>query len=287
MKAVAAAQPIGFGMKHPTAFTLLLLPLLACDPQESPDYEGEPVATVRGSVSLGGESPEAAEAAILWYTSEEECQGPALACGYSFSSTDTETFACVEACGEPACDPDSLDGWAACAEACGGGEIETESEFEGCVNGGVGESVAISVETFPADFELSLYDGPPPETLLRGSDNGPRVAMGVFVALSPEAPSTFDFFADDAPLHTILGGVSSHALIYAMDPVSADSGWGRYLGGSYEPGYHLVRYEVEIDCEDLPGECVIADETRSPEPGGFDVELELEFGPLSELYLPL
>jgi hypothetical protein len=37
-------------------------------------------------------------------------------------------------------------------------------------------------------------------------------------------------------------------LIYAPEPVSAESTWGQHLGGAYAQGYHLVRVEPGNRC---------------------------------------
>lgn len=293
MKAVTAAQDTSdFIMKHPALFSLLILPALACDAQEGPSYPGEPIAEVRGSLVADADAPNEAQAAILWFTSDDaDCSGPTLECSMGFSVPAGEgelALSCAGACEATSCEPDALAVWTECVEACGADiEASADAEFAGCATGGVGEAVALTVDSFPAEFELALFDTPPAEALLRGGDGGPRVAMGVFVALSSEAPAVFDFSDDNETFASVIGGVESHALIYAVDPIPADSGWGQYLGGAYDTGYHLVRYEAEIDCDVFPGECVIEEETRAPEPRGFDVEVELKFAPFHELFLPV
>ena len=277
-------------MKTATMFLLPTLLLFACDPQESPSYQGEPLVQLRGSVVVGDDAPDEAQAAILWYTSDlAECQGPERSCAYSSSSSEggQENFECMEACRDDSvtCSQESLDAWVSCAEACGSIAASAEATgFEGCATGGFGERIDLSVDAFPGAFELSLYDAPSDETLLRGYDHGPRVALGVLVALSPDAPDVLDLLEDESAWQLILGGVTTHALIYAADPIPADSAWGQYLGGAYGTGYHLVRYDADISCEF--GLCAIEAESRSPETQGFDVELELRFAPVEELFLP-
>ena len=278
-------------MKRTASLLLLALPLassLGCDPQESADYPGEPLVAVRGSVTVSSGSATDSQAAILWYASENaECSGPELACDFAAGGASDVDFDCVEACGDPVCDPDAVDAWLTCANACEGVQAFANVAFEGCATGAVGERVALSVESFPSDFELALYDTPPPTTLLQGSDDGPRVAMGVLVALDDSAPEVFDF-DQGTGFNSIVGGVTTHALIYAADPIPADSSWGQYLGGAYDAGYHLVRYEADVQCETFNGveECYYTTATRSPETRGFDVDLELEFAPLDDLFLP-
>lgn len=265
-------------MKTPTLFLLPILLLVACDPQESPSYEGEPVARLRGSVVAVDDAPDQAQAAILWYTSDlQECQGPTLSCGYAIGGSDISAIQCVDACSDPVCTPEAADTWTACVRACGDIEVSTDLEFEGCAAGGVGEAVDLSVDSFPGNFELALYDVPTDDKFLRGQDDGPRVAMGVLVALSSEAPDVFDFLDGDAEFQTILGGVTTHFLIYSADPIPSDSAWGQYLGGAFDVGYHLVRYDADVDCETFGDACSVDDDTeiRSPETQGFDVELEL------------
>ncbi len=280
-------------MNHPLLLSLAaaLLPALGCDAQQPPDYAGEPIAAVRGSVVADGDVPDQATAAILWYTSDDSsCEGPVITeCFMGYGGTEENLdFDCADACVADSCEPNALEAWTECVEACGV-EVEThaESTFGGCATGGVGEAVALSVNEFPASFELALFE-PPPAIAILGSDaEEPRVAIGALVALNDDAPSSFDFTSDDESVYeTIVGAVESHALIYAVDPIPETSLWGQFLGGAYEPGYHLVRYELVVDCEN-EDECIYVGESRSPEPNGFDVDLELRFAPIRELGVPL
>lgn len=277
-------------MKHPASLALPLFLALACDAQESPDYQGEPIVQLQGTVTSNQQATSEATAAVLWYTSNDSsCQGPEYECGFGFAAPDGADFECANACPLPdSCDPAGFDPYIACVESCDGVEAPVaESTFEGCATGGIGESIPLSISEFPGSFELALFDEPPPGTLMRGADDGPRVAFGVLVALSADAPTAFDFESGfDAVVDSVLGGVTSHTLIYAADPIPAESAWGQYLGGAYDVGYHLVRYEADIDCEEFDDGCVVSNEVRSPEVHGFDVDLEMELAPLTEIVIP-
>lgn len=267
---------------------LLLLPALstACDPQESPNYEGEPLATLRGSVTSNESAPSEAQAGVLWLTSDtDECQGPTLSCGYGVSGmTDTDD-ACVQACGEPECTHEALAEWEACAQQCGATvTVQTDAEYETCVQAAIGERVAVNTDTFPSQFEIEIYDVPSDDTLLRGHDEGPRVAFGVLVALSSSAPETFDL-SEEGAFDSLLGAVESHALVYAADPIPAESAWGQYLGGAYDVGFHLMRFEADVVCEE-PDLCWLENVSRTPAPEGLDADLELKLAPLEQLVLP-
>lgn len=276
-------------MKHATLFTLLLLPALACDAQEGPDYPGEPIAAVRGSLVADEGAPDEAQAAILWYTSDNvECAGPTRECAVGFGGDELEIdWECADACVSDSCEPDALAVWVECVEACGGEpQASAFTGFSGCATGGLGEAVSLSVDSFPAQFELSLFDAPPPAALLEGPSDEPRVAFGALVALSLDAPETFDFNSDnEEEFSSIIGAVESHVVIYAADPIPASSVWGEFLGGAYSAGYHLVRAEDGEDC-DSSGGCFSAGPSYEPEALGFDAELELRFASVWELLLP-
>lgn len=272
-------------MKHPASLALPLLLALACDAQESPDYQGEPVASVRGSLVGDGQTPDEARASILWYTSDDpSCSGPGTECVKGFSGPELELdWECADACAESSCEPDALAVWEQCIEGCGGViEVHSYTAFSDCATGGLGETVSLSVDSFPAKFEMDLFDAPPAAALLDNGPSEPRVAMGIIVALTTDAPEAFDFNSD-TDVETIIGGVESYSIVYAQDPIPADSTWGEFLGGAYDQGYHLVRYDLETDCGPFEPECIV----RRPEPGGFDTELDLRFAPVWELMLPL
>lgn len=272
-------------MKQPASLALPLILALGCDAQESPDYPGEPIVSVRGSLVGDGDTPDEARASILWYTSDDaSCAGPSLECTMGYSGPELELdFTCAEACVADSCEPDALAAWTACVEGCGGvTEAQTFTAFSGCATGGLGETVSLSVDSFPAKYELDLFDAPPAAALLDNGPSEPRVAMGVIVALAADAPELFDFNRD-ADFETIIGGVESYSIIYAEDPIPAESTWGQFLGGAYDEGYHLVRYSVENDCGPSMPQCLV----RRPEPAGFELELELRFAPVWELALAL
>lgn len=272
-------------MKHPASLALPLLLALACDAQESPDYQGEPIVSVRGSLVGDGDAPDEARASILWYTSDDPtCSGPGLECATGYSGNELELdFTCADACDATSCEPEALAAWTECVEGCGGvAEAHAFSTFSECATGGLGETVSLSVDSFPAKFEMELFDPPPNGALLDNGPSEPRVAMGVIVALDPTAPEAFDF-NDDTDVEMIIGGVERYSIIYAADAIPADSTWGQFLGAAYEPGYHLVRHSVETDCGPNMPECLV----RNPEPAGFDLELDLRFAPVWDLALPL
>lgn len=230
-----------------TACSALLLVgvVQGCDAQVDPGYEGEPLATLKGRVSALTSAPAEADVGVLWLSDAEgQCSGPEQTC----SSSSTGAYSpdadpdCVAACGiMPECfEVEAIEEWVSCQQACGV-EIEASArvEYRACFTGGVGQTAPVT-GNFPAQFSLDMLSPPPSETLLR-SDTGERLSLGFIVALEPNSGPLRLGIEEDEPPAWLLGGSETHILVYAADPIAADSSWGVYLGGEYSVGYHLVR----------------------------------------------
>ncbi|MEZ4385474.1 MAG: hypothetical protein R3A79_29380 [Nannocystaceae bacterium] len=271
---------------HPAHSTALALAAavvatlaVACSPQVDPSYAGEPLATIRGAVTAQ-QSASSADVAVLWFTNESEtCDGPSFTCDGGGGGP-AEGEACVTAnCGPwpEACTPEEQEPFKACVEACGW-IWSFSSQFDLCVDSAAGERVSVSGE-FPAAFTLDLYQ-PPPESALLVDADGIRVAYGWFVVADSEAETISFDIEDPTPPSSILGGTADHALIYAADPVPADSGWGGLLGGAFEPGYHVVELiPEETICQPTPfGEgtyCYTSAARYVPTAADLDTELSV------------
>jgi hypothetical protein len=142
---------------------------------------------------------------------------------------------------------EAIDAWAECQRGCGSDtEVFVQVQHEPCFSGAVGQTAPV-VGDFPAQFSLDMLS-PPPKEALTSSDTLERVALGFFVALAPDSgPFTLQREMREPPTW-LLGGSESHVLIYASDPVAADSTWGRYLGGAYPVGYSLVQVAFGNRC---------------------------------------
>jgi hypothetical protein len=231
---------------------LLLGALEGCDAQVDPDYQGEPLVTLKGRVeALQIGAPEA-DVGVLWLTSDAEngCSGPQRSCitGSSGSYSGDQDQACLDACGDLpfACDPEANEEWARCQRACGSDvKVTTLVEYNACASGAVGQTAPV-VGNFPAQFSLDMLL-PPPSQAFMPSDTGERVALGYFVALAPHS-GPFTLSVGEGPPNWLLGGSETHVLVYAADPIAADSSWGVYLSGAYPVGYHLIRVEFGNRC---------------------------------------
>ena len=277
----------------------LFLAVLGCDPQVDPDYQGEPLGTLRGSVTATSQTAQPdADVAVLWFvsTAQAECSGPALACGTALGGNEQTDHECLQACVEPeVCDEQLLAEWVACAEACDGvAEVGYDVSFEFCASGAAGERVAVEGD-FPSLFTLDLFGPPPDNALLEGQEGEPAVALGWLVVGAKEASLEFDFESEEPP-SGILGGSEGHILIYADGPVAADSAWGQLLGGAYSPGYHVVTaVDNGSNCDGdppAPGvdpdeECAYYLDTLMPSPDGLDTEITLKMGPIEEIDFPV
>lgn len=226
-----------------------LLP--GCEAQTAPSYQGEPLASIEGRVEAETDV-EAAEVGILWLTgsAEQECAGPTLTCaGQGFVSADPARQVCIDACGEmPDCrDATLLEQWEACLRACGLDlAIEPELYLGMCATAAVTQTVSVEGD-FPARFRLELVTPPPGAALLR-SETGERAALGFIVALEPgTSAASVTFGATEAP-DWLIGASQTHLLMYAADPILAESLWGQYLGGAYARGYHIVEPVPVVDC---------------------------------------
>lgn len=271
--------------------SMLILGLVAsaCDDQVDPSsYEGEPLVTLRGHVNTGGTSV-AADVGIVWHlaTQDAECQGPRIFCS-SVSSVTTDPGAsdCIDACNVqfPECNDVTAPQLEACYADCNA-TFEYLLAWETCGDVGVGARAAVDGD-FPANFTLDVLDPPPPSAMMSDGD-GVTAALGFIVGLDPAASNpTFAFDADAVP--AIVGSVSDHALVYAPEAIPAESGWGRYLGGAYPAGFHLVAL-VESDPMCLDEECMhvsSGDLERLPAPAGLATELALQLGEYSTLSWP-
>lgn len=222
-----------------------------CDALVGPNYPGEPLVTLRGHVEALERPSSDAEVGVLWFTDENgECTGPQKSCSFSGSTgANGDQVNCLLECGEmPDCaDAAAMEVWKNCQEACGADvQVESRVEYQACFTGAVAETAPVDGD-FPAQFELDMLLPPPPAALL-SSDSGERLALGYFVALAPGSSSLTLSLESDEPPAWLLGGSESHVLVYAADPIPADSSWGVYLGGSYDVGYHLVHVAFGTRC---------------------------------------
>lgn len=219
-----------------------------CDSQADPSYVGEAMIELAGRIEAAPESRSlTAAVGVLWLmgSPEDGCSGPKLGCSTSASgaaSVDSD-FECVAACGEQpqdCTDAAAYQSWAQCQTECGvHTEVVVQVESRTCFEGGVAQTTPVDGE-FPAGFELDVLE-PPPDAAVMASDTGERVAVGMFVAVAPEAETLTFSRKDDEPPGWLRGGSETHVLIYAAEPVAAESSWGRHLGGAYSEGYHLAR----------------------------------------------
>ncbi len=272
------------------AFALVAASALACSPMVDPDYSGEPLATIRGAVQAQGEAS-AADVAVLWFTNgDNQCQGPEGGCGQGGGGLATEeALACVDACGpEPAgCQVEGQAEYSACVGACGW-DYFYALYWDLCVNSGSGERVSVTGQ-FPAAFNLDLFQ-PPPESALLVDSEGIRVAYGWFIVADPEVETITLDLNTDTPPSSIIGGTGEHALIYAADPIPADSTWGAYLGGAYEVGYHIVEPIPGINCDDWGPEdgkiCVATSTTYAPAPDDLATTISVTLAPFESIEWP-
>ncbi len=235
---------------------LLALSSYACSPQVDNNYSGEPLASIRGAVSSNA-APTAADVAVLWFSNQGgECTGPITSCSGG-GGGDVEAIECAEACGPmpDVCDAASHEVYGACVQACGWSH-SFQISWDLCVDGASGERVSVEGE-FPAAFTLDLFQPPPDDALLADAD-GLRLAYGWFIVADPDVETITLSLYDDAPPQAIIGGSGTHVLIYAADPITADSNWGQYFGSALEVGYHVVEVVPGVSCDEPPVD---------PEPG--------------------
>ncbi len=266
---------------------------LGCDSQVDPDYEGEAIAEIRGSVNVGDTEPPAdSNVAILWLTASEgdECSGAAAGCSYGVGGSGEADGECISACGEPSeCNPEVFAAFESCIEACGAESFGLEVSFEPCASGATGAQVPITGE-FPASFKLELFDAPPENALL-ADDGGVRIAYGLVFAVENGAPLDFDFEQEE-DFSQLLGVAPKHAIVYVEDEVPAGSTWSEYLGGTLSAGFHVIEaVGGDVDCD--PGvpesedTCAQDSVTLRPAPEDLDTNIGLEFGPLWKLGTPI
>lgn len=241
------------GVKLGVLGGMLGVGMVSCDAQVDGEYPGEPLATLEGRVSALSAVSGDVDVGVLWFMSSEgaECSGPVQSCrssALSAGSVDAD-LECLNACGEsPGCsNADEADDWVECQRACG---VETQLfidvGYSVCASSAVGQRTPV-VGDFPAQFSLDMLAPPPPEAFM-ASDTGERAALGWFIATDRDAEDLSVNFEEREPPTWLVGGSETHVLIYAEDDIPEDSTWGRYLGGSYPEGYHLVRVEFGNRC---------------------------------------
>jgi len=149
-------------------FAVSVVPLVACDAQVDSSHQGNPLATLSGSLTTTSATPSAdAEVSVVW----------------------------------------------------------------GVQSGGLSLVGADSVEvegSFPAAFELSIFE-PPTEEML-GELDGTRFGLAYIVAGWDGGAGLEDPW---------LGAELAHVLVYLVDSPAADSELALLLRGSPTPGYHL------------------------------------------------
>jgi hypothetical protein len=243
-------------MKTRSTFTatgslILLAAGQACDAQVDAGYEGEPLLTLAGQVERQQPSPAGAEVGVLWLASdpEDECSGPqrneiGFETGGLLPAGADRT--CSEGCGSPF-DLQGVAAWESCQRDCGVPDARAGSiiDYSVCGSAAIGQTTPV-FGNFPAQFSLDVLR-PPPARALMPSDTGERLALGYFVALSPQTDS-LSLSLRDGPPPWLLGGSETHVLMYAADSIDYESSWGLYLGSSFEPGYHLLRVEHGTRC---------------------------------------
>lgn len=219
---------------------------LGCDAQVDPEYGGEPLITIDGTV----EAPLSVgdlEVGILWFRPANDPFENGVQCTLELSGV--EPSACVAACGTPSCDDvPRLEQWSECASQCEGPDgvenLVIETRFNDIFSGAVGQTTPVQ-GTFPAQFRLSLLE-PPPDEVLGRSRTGERVAVGLFVALDP-AGAPFELALEDLPSFPpwVLGGSDSHVLLFTPDGVTQESGWHELLGIELDVGFQLLEISGE------------------------------------------
>lgn len=292
------SQPIAMLSNRPllpssAAAVLCGLIHLACDSQVGTDYPGEPLASVAGEVKARDVGSTAQDVAVLWLSSsaEQECSGPGLSCIVSVGGGPMSDPQCVLACGQSLeCSEQGVEAWAMCVEGCGNVvNVMYETEWELCADTTIGETISVTGE-FPAAFTLDLFHPPPAEAMMAGED-GLSVALGYFIATDPEAgPIALPQAPGDPPPAGIVGGSEDHMLIYAADPIPADSPWGQMLGGAYEPGYHVLEVvDGGMSCYPDPagGEICVSDpDTLTPAPDDLATPIALILGGFEQIDWP-
>jgi len=276
-------------------FLPLLAALGACEAQVEPNYEGEPLATLRGQVQTQGVSV-AADVGVLWLLATENaaCEGPELFCASSaWGSVGVEQTECAQACVdlEVRCTSETAPPLEACLNACGV-ELDIQWAWRTCGDAGIGDRAAVQGE-FPASFTLDLLD-PPPADALMDDGTGVLAALAYIAAVDPNAEDisvVFDGSDDMVPPgngDNILGSVSGYGLLYAPAPIPETSGWGQYLGSAAPAGFHLVMVK-DLGPECLNEECTSFSSTKivhSLAPEGLDTELVLQMGEFETLLWP-
>lgn len=232
---------------------LLGLGMVSCDAQVDGDYQGEPLTRLEGRVLALSAVSEEIDVGVLWFTSssDAECSGPVQSCVSSATSQGSVDVdpECLAACGQaPGCDgTDQAEEWVECQHACGvSAQLFLDVHYTVCASSAVGERTPV-VGDFPAQFSLDML-GPPPSAAIMASDTGERAALGWLIAADQSATDLNVNFAANSPPSWLVGGSETHVLIYAEDVISEDSTWGRYLGGAYAEGYHLVQVEFGNRC---------------------------------------
>lgn len=279
-------------MSNTSKILSVLLPLglaaVACDSQVDPaEYEGEPLATLRGYVNTHGASAPA-DVGILWHLAQEDdaCHGPTLSCSsYGWGGTNPDRT-CTDACEAQftECNGETAPQMQACHAACGEDFVYNLS-WRTCGRAGIGARAPVEGD-FPASFSLDLLDAPPADTLMTDHD-GVQGAVGFIVGLHPNATDLqISFDADEIP--QIVGGVQEYALLYAPAPIPAASGWGEYLGSAYAAGFHLIQF-VDAGTVCLNQDCSAfstGEFNRVPAPQGLGTELVLDMGEFHEIVWP-
>ena len=140
--------------------------------------------------------------------------------------------------------------------------------------------------SFPAAFDLDVYNPPPEATFNHAGEGEASVAVGIIVAV-PTGTDTVDEGA-------IEGVVEGHVLVYAPADTGGDAELSAFLGGPLTAGFHLLQlipatdedfaeYEACFEQEDTSG-CEYPFDRLAPAP--IDTSLNLVLGDIEELDVP-
>lgn len=140
--------------------------------------------------------------------------------------------------------------------------------------------------SFPAAFDLDVYN-PPSEAALNHFEEGDP---GVAIALVLAAPAELAEFGEEQ----VKGAVEDHVLAYAPADIAGDTPLGGFLGGPMTAGFHLLRSTPATE-EDFAGyeACFEQDDNSGCEypfarltPAPIDTLLSLVLGDLETLNVP-
>lgn len=204
--------------------SLLMLAILlgACgDPLVGGSYRGRPLLTLSGAIEL----PEGA--AFL-----------------DIATCEATLFECYDRCDAEAC-PGCENAWERCVAApprTGARDFRLGIFWAQSDGAPVVQQYSLTVSSFPARFDATLY-APPPSAVLQTAERG-RFALGLLmVYLDRDGDDAFS-----AGVDPVVGGADGRAILYSPEGIDDE----RF--GVLSPGYH--RLSVLSVCTDDGGELV-------------------------------